>query len=84
MAVRRPFVLHAEIWPGVVQQRADALIAANPQLIKDQAQVHAMCLWAEEQDTAGTLGLQFAAPAGMSLEDLERSVNEEGWILGSP
>ena len=84
MVVRRPFVLHAEIWPGVVQQRADALIAADPQLIKDQAQVRAMCHWAEEEDAAGTLGQQFATPAGMPLENQERCVNEEGWILGSP
>lgn len=53
-------------------------------MIKDQAQVRAMCLWAEQLDEAGTLGQQFATPAGMSLDNLERCVNEEGWILGSP
>jgi hypothetical protein len=83
MVGRRPFVLHAEIWPGVVQQLADTLIAADPQLIRDQAQVRAMCLWAEELDATGALRQQFALPAGMSQEDQERCVNEEGWILGS-
>jgi hypothetical protein len=81
---RRPFVLHAEIWPGVVQQRADALIAADPQLIKDKAQVRAMCLWAEELDVGGQLGQNFSTPSEMPLSEQERCVNEEGWILGSP
>ena len=34
-----PFILHAEIWPGVVQH----LVNNGPGMIKDQAQVRAMC-----------------------------------------
>ncbi|MGA2404743.1 MAG: cobalamin biosynthesis protein CbiG [Syntrophobacteraceae bacterium] len=41
-----PFILHAEIWPGVVRLNALALMAANPGLVPDQAQVRAMCEWA--------------------------------------
>jgi len=80
---RRPLVLHAEIWPGVVDQQVKTLTAADPQLITDQAQVRALCLWADAQDAAGTLEPFFGQPASMSTGDLGRGVNEEGWILGT-
>ena len=48
-----PFVLHAEIWPGIVDVPADAPI-------RDQAQVRLMCEWAARHDAAGTLGAWFA------------------------
>jgi hypothetical protein len=80
---RRPSVLHAEIWPGVVGQQVKTLTATDPQLITDQAQVRALCLWADARDAAGTLAPFFGPPAGMSVGDLGRIVNEEGWILGS-
>ena len=80
---RRPFILHAEIWPGVVQHEAQRLRVADPPLIKDRAQVRAMCLWADAQDAAGALGPLFAPPADVPLADLERCVNEEGWVLGA-
>lgn len=80
---RRPFVLHAEIWPGVVQQMAEQLIAADPLLIKDQAQVRAMCLWADGHDATGTLAPFFSAPADLSWSAVERCICEEGWVLGT-
>ncbi len=80
---RRPFVLHAEIWPGVVQEQTQQLMADDPRMIKDQAQVRAMCLWADAQDTAGTLGPFFSPPANVPQADLERCVCEEGWVLGA-
>jgi hypothetical protein len=81
-AGRCPFVIHAEIWPGVVQQQAEQILRDDSQLIKDQAQVRAMCLWADSQDAAGTLA-PFFSPPNLSLAELERCVNEEGWILGA-
>lgn len=80
---RRPFVLHAEIWPGVVKQQADQLLAGNPQLIKDQAQVRAMCLWADAHDAAGTLSPFFSSPPNIPRVDLDRCVSDEGWLLGA-
>ncbi len=72
-----PWILYAEIWPGLVN-------AALPPLpIRDQAQVHAMVAWAAREDAAGTLGARFAAPPGLGSEELERCVSEEGWILGA-
>jgi hypothetical protein len=82
-AGRRPLVVHAEIWPGIAKQQVHELQAADPQLVKDQAQVRAMCQWAEAQDAAGTLA-PFFSPQNLSVTELERCVNEEGWILGVP
>ncbi len=81
---RRPLVLHTEVWPGVVEQQVKALMAADPQLITDQAQMRALCLWADANDGAGTLGQFFGQPAGISVGNLDRCVNDEGWILGTP
>jgi hypothetical protein len=75
-------VVHAEIWPGVVQQQVEQLLAADPQLIKDQAQVRALCLWADAMDSSGNLGSYFAAPM-LPFNEIERCVNAEGWILGT-
>ena len=64
-----PFVLHAEIWPGVVERRVQVLLVnANPGLIRDRAQVRAMCEWAAECDQAETLGQYFNMPAGLSQQ----------------
>jgi hypothetical protein len=78
-----PYVLHAEIWPGIVD--ADALKAemAAPGVIKDQAQVRLMCRWAAERDDDATLGAWFDATA-QAGSDLRAAVEEEGWILGCP
>jgi hypothetical protein len=78
-----PWVLHAEIWPGIVPS---AEVVAEKELtnaIHDQAQVRLMCRWAEYHDEQGTLGAWFDATA---LPDAERraAVQEEGWILGCP
>jgi hypothetical protein len=79
----RPRVLHAEIWPGVVDARTQALLAADPSLIRDRAQVRAMCEWAAESDRAGTLGKYFDTPAGLTPEQVRACVEEEGWVLGA-
>ncbi len=78
-----PFVLHAEIWPGVVEQRVQALVNANPGLIRDRAQVRAMCEWAAECDQAESLGQYFNMPAGLNQQQTEACVEEEGWVLGA-
>ena len=69
-----PFVLHAEIWPGIVRVPPDAPI-------RDEAQVRRMCEWAAGRDRDGTLGALFA-PA-LDPATAAAVVAEEGWILGA-
>lgn len=78
-----PFVLHAEIWPGVVEQSVRARVNADPALIRDQAQVRAMCDWAAECDDQGTLGQFFNVPTGLNRSQVQVCVEEEGWVLGA-
>ena len=79
---RGPFVLHAEVWPVLFSAAVKALMAADRSLIVDQAQVRALCSWAERVDAAGHLGAYFDAPAGMSASQIADCTSEEGWILG--
>ena len=73
-----PFVLHAEIWPGVVNGFLDPLCP-----IKDQAQVRAMVNWLAKLDTSEELLPLFERPAGILDADLATCIDEEGWILGA-
>jgi hypothetical protein len=76
-----PFILHAEIWPGITgSQKVDAEQAATG-AIRDEAQVRLMCRWAAERDDEGVLGERFAAPAHLSEQQIAAVVAEEGWIL---
>lgn len=78
-----PFVLHAEIWPGIVQDRVQVCLAAQPSLIRDCAQVRAMCDWAAECDAEGSLERFFGPPQGLNEQEGKACVEEEGWILGA-
>jgi hypothetical protein len=77
-----PFVLHAEVWPVLFKKQVDVLLGSDPKLILDQAQVRALCAWAERTDAAGQLGAYFDRPKGMSDAEAKDCVEEEGWILG--
>ncbi len=78
---RGPFVLHAEIWPGIVPAAEVGHETATTGAIKDQAQVRLMCRWAARHDADGALGAFFADP-GLAPPDRARVDREEGWILG--
>lgn len=78
-----PFILHAEIWPGVVDQRVREFTAQNPEMIRDQVQVRAMCEWAAECDSKGMLGQYFDVPKGLNPEQIRQCTEEEGWVLGA-
>lgn len=78
----RPFILHAEIWPGVVEMRVREMIQADPAVIRDRAQVRALCQWAAELDAQNALGWFFGAPDGLTSRQLRVCIEEEGWILG--
>lgn len=78
-----PFVLHAEIWPGIARSRTEEYLKAEPSLIRDRAQVRAMCDWAADWDSEGSLGRFFATPQGLNEQQGKACVEEEGWILGA-
>jgi len=78
-----PFVLHAEVWPGVVSERVRAIQAEYPDMIRDQAQVRALCEWAAELDEQDQFGQLFACPGGLDRQQVRSCVQEEGWILGA-
>lgn len=73
-----PYVLHGEIWPGIVHDALDPSLA-----IRDQAQVRAVVHWLKDLDTQGQLGACFAFPDNLSPEVIWACVEEEGWILGA-
>ena len=72
-----PCIIHAEIWPGIVGDQLEA------GLLRDEAQVRAMVLWAAIQDANGNLGTQFDVPIGLNDGQVGLCIHEEGWILGS-
>ncbi len=78
-----PFILYAEIWPGVVRQETDKLLSSEPQLIRDRAQVRAMCSWAAQLDENNDLGRLFGRPTALSDKQMQDCIEEEGWILGA-
>ncbi len=78
-----PFVLHAEIWPGVIAKKTQELRTTDPLPIPDQAQVWAMCEWVAELDRQGELGQLFSTPNGLSQQQILTCIEEEGWILGT-
>lgn len=75
-----PFVVHAEVWPVLLDAEVRAACEADRTLIRDRAQVRAICAWAAREDAAGRL----AAAFDPRLDDDVRAIAlaEEGWILG--
>jgi precorrin-8X/cobalt-precorrin-8 methylmutase len=87
------FVLHAEIWPGIVRVRSTAgghetaarwgsARKEQPEMIKDEAQVCAVVHWLRSADRSGGLGMLLAAPTRLPPDAHHDVVAEEGWILG--
>jgi hypothetical protein len=79
---RGPFVLHAEVWPGIVSRAVVRAECASTGAIRDQAQVRLLCRWARRLDAAGEFGAHFAAPPDVEDQALRAVLQEEGWILG--
>lgn len=75
-----PCVVHAEIWPGVVKRETQLLMKKDPKLIKDQAQVMAMCVWASGLDNKNELGPLFGNPTDLSSVEvhIQSCVEQEG------
>jgi hypothetical protein len=76
---RRPRVVHAEMWPGVVPL-SGRLGRMQP---RDRAQVLAMVRHLAARDAAGMLGALLDRPAGLGDADVAGCLEEEGWILGA-
>jgi hypothetical protein len=74
---RGPFVLHAEIWPGMLDPAPDS----HP--IADARQVLALVEWARRLDRLGDLAREFDPPSQLSRDELEECLREEGWTLGA-
>ena len=72
-----PFVLHAEIWPGVVT------IDPTRHAVRDAAQVLTLAHHFAQLDEKGTLATLFDVPRDLSESDVDTCVAEEGWILGA-
>jgi hypothetical protein len=66
-----------------VNQESQHLMAVDSNLIKDQAQVMAMCQWASQLDNEGGLAALFDRPAGLSDDEVQTCIEQEGWILGA-
>lgn len=69
--------LVVEVYPSLFP------VTPDPGEVKDAAQVRATTEALARLDEAGKLGQAFAAPAGLSPEDLAIAEREEGWILGA-
>src|SRR5208283_4866654 len=78
-----PFILHAEIWPGGVKRKTQMLMEADHNVIRDQAQVTAMCLWASKLDDKDELESLFDKPGDLNDIEIKSCIEQEGWILGA-
>ena len=81
------FVLHAEIWPGVLRgegfRRGPAIDGrAHGPVIKDEAQVRAVVGWLRAADGDGRLPELFGTPPRLDPGAVRDVLAEEGWILG--
>lgn len=72
-----PFVLHAEVWPGIVEPDPDA----HP--VADAGQVLALVHWARELDRDNRLAPELLPPVDLSDAQISDCIREEGWTLGA-
>jgi len=69
---QRPFVLHAEIWPGAIE------VIYRLHEVRDAAQVLSYVRWAATLDSAGQLAHRFTPSVPEPKEQIRTC---EGWIL---
>jgi len=72
----RPLVLHAEIFPSMLN------VKASPGEVKDLAQVRELAMYYAFADVRGELSKWLSGPPDLSEKERECVVEEEGWILG--
>ena len=71
-----PFVLHAEVFPNLVDW------SAEEGCCNDEKQVKALVRWAADLDADGQMGPLFDSPTGLTAAHIRECEQEEGWILG--
>ncbi|MGD9260867.1 MAG: hypothetical protein PVG44_10530, partial [Desulfobacterales bacterium] len=60
-----PYVVHVEIWPGLVKNAVALITEVEKTAIRDQIQVRALCQWAADLDLKIELGRLFNIPNGL-------------------
>lgn len=70
------FILHAEVWPGILDQ-------LDTSGIRDEAQVRELARLLRQWDESGRLGELFDRPKDLTDEEVLAAVEEESWTLGS-
>jgi len=78
-----PYVVHAEIWPGVVKDAVASITENQGTAIQDQIQVRTMCQWAADLDLKNELARLFNTPDGLDGGQIQTCIEHEGWILGA-
>jgi hypothetical protein len=78
-----PYIVHAEIWPGVVKNAVASITENQKTAIRDKVQVQAMCQWATDLDLKNKLGQIFNTPEGLDRNQIQTCIEHEGWILGA-
>ncbi len=76
-----PYILHAEIWPGVVESQVTPLMRTG--LIRDRAQVRCMCQWIADLDDTDQLNSVLSPKNQITAQESTICIKEEGWILGA-
>jgi hypothetical protein len=68
-----PYILHAEIWPGILPELPKDMPWANDKnrkQIRDEYQVKGMVEWLAKLDAANQLGVWFDTPPDLSPEEI--------------
>ena len=78
-----PCVVHAEIWPGIVNKAVAKIANNETEAIWDKIQVREMCKWAADLDHDNGLGEKFDTPPSLDRTEIESCIQHEGWILGA-
>jgi precorrin-8X/cobalt-precorrin-8 methylmutase len=71
------FVLHAEMWPGIVAPIHDDA------LVRDARQVMTLAQHFADLDDTGKLAPLFERPASLTDDEIAICYDEEGWTLGA-
>ena len=78
-----PQIVLAEVWPGVARQQVTQWLGENPESIVDQAQVVALAQRLRDLDRQHQLLDWLAPPSDLTRQQMEKVLQEEGWIAGA-
>lgn len=78
-----PQIVLAEVWPGIAKQQVSRWQDEHPESIVDQAQVAALALRLRDLDRKQRLLDWLAPPSDLTSQQMEKVLQEEGWIAGA-